>query len=233
MWSITFFNPLTLIHLVELMALALFDLDNTLLNGDSDYSWGLFLADIGVVDAAEQQDQQDYFYEQYSQGVLDMHEYLQFQLKPLTENDNETLYGWRNDYVRTVITPMLESGQAHLLEPHREAGDDLVIITATSDFIARPIADKLGVRNLIATTAEIIAGKYTGRTNDTPCFQEGKITRLNKWLAEQGKVLSDSYFYSDSINDLPLLELVDVPIAVTPDDKLRAHAMRLNWKIID
>jgi HAD superfamily hydrolase (TIGR01490 family) len=132
-----------------------------------------------------------------------------------------------------VIEPMIINGKAHLLEKHRQAGDDILIITATNDFITTPIAERLGVPTLLATKAEFIEGVFTGKVAGTPCYQSGKVTRLNAWLNEHGKKFENSYFYSDSINDLPLLELVDAPIAVTPDDKLRAHANRLNWLIID
>ncbi len=215
------------------MDLALFDLDNTLLNGDSDHAWGLFLAAIGVVDQVEQKEQQDYFYAQYSSGKLDMTEFLNFQLKPLKENNLKTLHKWRARYVDEVVQGMIDSGRADLLTPHREAGDKLVIITATNDFITRPIADALGVTTLIATTAEFSDGQYTGHSIGVPCFQDGKIKRLEEWLAGQSASYNKRYFYSDSINDLPLLELVDVPIAVNPDPSLRAHAEQLHWKIID
>jgi len=128
---------------------------------------------------------------------------------------------------------MIISGKANLLEKHRDAGDDILIITATNDFVTAPIAEQLGVTTLLATQAEFIDGAYTGKIAGTPCYQSGKVTRLNAWLEEHDKKFEDSYFYSDSINDLPLLELVDTPIAVTPDDKLRAHANQLNWQIID
>lgn len=215
------------------MALALFDLDNTLLNGDSDHSWGIFLAKIGVVDGIEQTQMQDYFYEQYIKETLDMDEFLRFQLRPLVENSASDLHQWRQQYIDEVVSVMIKTGKPELLEPHREAGDDILIVTATNDFITRPIAEKLGVQTLIATQVETINGAYTGRYIGIPSYQNGKVTRLEAWLHEQEKSWHNSYFYSDSINDLPLLEKVDTPIAVTPDDKLRAHAIKLHWKIID
>lgn len=215
------------------MALALFDLDNTLLNGDSDHSWGLYLAEIGAVDRELHEAKQDLFYQQYLAGELDIQQFCDFQFAILTQHPLDQLYAWRADFLNTVIEPMILNGKADLLEKHRDAGDEILIITATNDFITAPIAERLGVPTLLATQAEFIDGAYTGKLNGTPCYQAGKVSRLNTWLNQQGKRLENSYFYSDSINDLPLLELVDIPIAVTPDDKLRAHALAANWQIID
>ena len=215
------------------MALALFDLDNTILNGDSDHSWGLFLAEIGIVDPHEQARLQDKYYQDYLNGNLDIQAFLEFQLAPLGQHSSQQLYQWRSDYLTAKIKPMLESGKPELLEPHREQGDHLMIVTATNDFITRPIADLLGVETLIATTAEFIDGRYTGKPTGTPSFKEGKVTRVKEWLNRNPQSLEGSYFYSDSINDLPLLELVSTPIAVTPDDSLRQHAQNFGWKIID
>ena len=215
------------------MALALFDLDNTILNGDSDHAWGLFLAEIGVFDADEQTRMQDKYYQDYLHGCLDIQEFLEFQLAPLGQHSLEQLYQWRSDYMQSIIAPMLESGKPELLESHRQNGDELLIVTATNDFITRPIADLLNVNTLIATTAEFLDNRYTGKPTGTPSFKEGKVTRVNEWLIQNTQSLEGSYFYSDSINDLPLLELVTTPVAVTPDDKLRSHALNLGWKIID
>ena len=217
------------------MALALFDLDNTLLNGDSDHAWGMFLADIGAVNAELQRQQQDYFYDQYKIGKLDMDAYLAFQLQPLTQYPTSKLFEWRQQFITEIVRPMVNNGKPELLEPHRQAGDTLVIITATNDFITKPIAELLGVQTLLATTAEVTNGIFTGKGSGTHCFQEGKITRLNQWLKTQrpGLGLARSYFYSDSYNDLPLLKTVDSPIVVTPDAKLRAYALQSKWKIID
>ena len=215
------------------MALALFDLDNTLLNGDSDHAWGIYLADIGVVDAAHQQQMQDYFYAQYQAGSLDIYEFLKFQLAPLAQYKRQQLIQWRTDFIESIIRPMVMNGKGELLEPHRKRNDDILIITATNDFITRPIAALFGVDQLIATTAEIKHDEYTGRVTGAPCFQNGKVERLKIWMDAHHKNLTGSYFYSDSINDLPLLELADNPIAVTPDSKLRCHAEQSNWQIID
>ena len=215
------------------MALALFDLDNTLLNGDSDHSWGLYLTEIGAVDKVLHQQKQDEFYTQYQNGTLDIQAFLNFQLRPLNKFPMNQLRAWRTDFLNQIISPMIESGKADLLEKHRNRDDTLVIITATNDFITRPIANLLEVEILIATNAEIINNQYTGKVIGIPCFQEGKVTRLNQWLANQNISLNNSFFYSDSINDLPLLEKVDNPVVVTPDAKLRAHAQNSNWPIID
>lgn len=215
------------------MALALFDLDNTLLNGDSDHSWGMYLAEIGAVDADLQKERQDFFYQQYLAGELNILEFCEFQFSVLTQHSLEQLQAWRSDFLNSVIDPMIQNGKADLLKPHQDADDDILIITATNDFITAPIAERLNVPTLLATQAEFIDGQYTGKVAGTPCYQTGKITRLNQWLKENNKEFEDSTFYSDSINDLPLLELVDRPIVVTPDDKLRAHALALNWTIID
>ena len=215
------------------MALALFDLDNTLLNGDSDHAWGLYLAKVGAVDQATQEQKQDEFYQQYVDGDLDIIEFLTYQLSPLTQYPLAQLLEWRNDFIDTVIKPMVETGKPNLVKQHRDSGDTLVIITATNDFITQPIADLFEVETLIATQAEIVDHQYTGKVTGTPCFQTGKITRLNQWLSTQTIDMSHSWFYSDSINDLPLLDIVDNPVAVTPDDKLRAHAEHKKWPIID
>lgn len=219
------------------MALALFDLDNTLLNGDSDHGWGMFLASVGAVDPIQQKKRQDYFYQQYLDGELDAYEFCKYQFEVLSNTPTEQLQAWHAQFMAEVIEPMIESGKADLLTKHQQAGDTILIITATNDFVTTPIATRLGVDTLIATTAEFKNGKYTGEVEGVPCFQDGKITRLRQWLKSQDldekDALQGSTFYSDSINDLPLLELVDNPVAVTPDDKLRAHAEKLHWPIID
>jgi len=215
------------------MDLALFDLDNTLLAGDSDHGWGVFLGNLGVLDPAEQEKKQAYFYEQYEQEKLDMQAFLEFQLAPLAEHSLEHLYAWRDQFMTDVITPMLDRGKPELLTPHRNNGDVIVIVTATNEFITRPIADLLGVEHLIATQVEMIDNHYTGRPTGIPSFREGKVERLNQWLTHQNTRFNKTYFYSDSMNDLPLLEHVDVPIAVTPDARLRNHAQNHHWKIID
>jgi len=215
------------------LALALFDLDNTLLNGDSDRAWGLYLAKVGAVDALEHEQMQDYFYQQYLAGSLDIDKFLQFQLKPLTQHSVQQLHAWRTDFIEQIIQPMIDNGKAHLLTTHREAQDTILIITATNDFITRPITDILGVDTLLATTVEFRDGRYTGNYVGTACYAHGKVRKFNDWLADNQACLENSYFYSDSINDLPLLKLVKHPIAVTPDKQLRAHAINSGWQIIN
>ena len=213
--------------------LAIFDLDNTLLNGDSDHAWGEFLCRKGVVDAEEYRKANDYFYEQYKSGSMNIFEFLEFALRPLAANSNETLAQWHAEFMRDVIQPMMLPKAATLLQKHRDAGEHLMIITATNRFVTGPIAVQLGVDTIIATDPEMVNGNYTGKVAGTPCFQAGKVERLNTWLAENGATLEGSSFYSDSINDLPLLEKVDYPVAVNPDEKLTAEADRRGWPILD
>jgi HAD superfamily hydrolase (TIGR01490 family) len=213
--------------------LAIFDLDNTLLNGDSDHAWGEFLCRKGVVDAEEYRKANDYFYEQYKSGSMNIFEFLEFALRPLAANSNETLAQWHAEFMQDVIEPMMLPKAAQLLRKHREAGERLIIITATNRFVTGPIAEQLGVDTIIATDPEMVNGKYTGKVAGTPCFQAGKVERLNTWLAENGATLAGSSFYSDSINDLPLLEKVDHPVAVNPDEKLTAVATQRGWPILD
>ena len=213
--------------------LAIFDLDNTLLNGDSDHAWGEFLCRKGVVDAEEYRKANDYFYEQYKSGSMNIFEFLEFALRPLAANSNETLAEWHAEFMQEVIQPMMLPKAAALLQKHRDAGEHLMIITATNRFVTGPIAEQLGVDTIIATDPEMVNGNYTGKVAGTPCFQAGKVERLNTWLAENGATLEGSSFYSDSINDLPLLEKVDYPVAVNPDEKLTAEANRRGWPILD
>lgn len=215
------------------MALAIFDLDNTLLNGDSDHAWGEFLCRKGVVDEVEYREANDRFYQLYKEGKLDILEFLSFALKPLSEHSNEQLAHWHAEFMAEVVEPMMLPKAEALLQKHRDAGDQLMIITATNRFVTAPIAARLNVPVIIATEPEQIDGKYTGDVTDTPCFQDGKVVRLNRWLADNNASLEGSFFYSDSINDLHLLEVVDNPVAVNPDEKLSAIATERNWPILD
>jgi HAD superfamily hydrolase (TIGR01490 family) len=214
------------------MALAIFDLDNTLLGGDSDYLWGEFLVENNYVDAEYHQKMNDHFYQQYLAGKMDIYEFSAFQFQPLVDNDINTLYSWRDEYLTTKIAPIMLPAAQALIEQHKQAGDTLLIITATNSFITAPIAEQLEIPNLIATEAEIVNEKYTGKVAGIPSYQAGKVSRLNDWLAEQKISLEGSYFYSDSHNDLPLLKLVDHPIAVDCDDTLANFANKEGWKII-
>ena len=213
------------------MALALFDLDNTLLAGDSDYLWGCFLSDKGLVDMDLYEQANLRFYEQYKQGTLDIHEFLNFALTPLAENDFDQLQSFHAEFMESLIRPVMTQTGRDKIKMHREQGDTIVIITATNSFVTGPIAKAFAVDHLIATEPEIVDGQYTGKVSGTPCFQQGKITKLNEWLETSGKNLEGSYFYSDSHNDLPLLEQATHPIAVDPDDQLKAIALERNWKI--
>lgn len=215
------------------MALAIFDLDNTLLNGDSDHAWGEFLCRKGVVNEAEYRSANDRFYLLYKEGKLDIYEFLSFALKPLAQHSIEQLNIWHKEFMREVIEPMMLPKATELLQQHREAGDQLMIITATNRFVTAPIAERLNVPTIIATEPEMVDGRYTGKVTDTPCFQDGKVLRLNRWLTEQNRSLEGSYFYSDSINDLHLLEVVDYPVAVNPDERLNSVARERAWPIMD
>ena len=214
------------------MKLALFDLDNTLLDGDSDYAWAQFLIEEGVLHAGDYNAKNDYFYERYKDGTLDIHEFLDFQLAPLAKRPRAQLDAWHNEFMRRKIRPMILPKAPQLIAKHADALT--AIVTATNRFITRPIADELGVRDLIATDIEEMDGVFTGKPRGTPTFREGKIQRVDEWLAAKGRKLADfeSWFYSDSLNDLPLLERVTHPIAVDPDATLRAHASKRKWTII-
>lgn len=215
------------------VSLAIFDLDNTLLGGDSDHAWGEFLCEQGLVDSEAYARGNDYFYEQYKQGTLDIMEFLEFALKPLSENDMPTLQNLHQQFMQQKVQPMMLPKAAELLEKHRQQGDYLLIITATNRFVTGPIAEALGVDGIIATDPEEENGRYTGKVAGTPCFQHGKVERLSSWLKENGLTLENSYFYSDSRNDLPLLEQVTYPVAVNPDEALTDIANSRQWPILD
>ncbi|MBW8079586.1 MAG: HAD-IB family hydrolase [Gallionella sp.] len=218
------------------MNLALFDLDNTLLNGDSDFEWSQFLIRIGVLDRELFAAQNLKFYEQYKAGTLDIHQFLDFQLKPLSRHPRSTLDIWHRQFMRESVLPMVTRASRELVARHQAADDVCVIITATNSFVTAPIAREFGIAHLIATEPEHRDGEFTGRVAGVPSFKEGKITRLNEWLDARGWTLdsfADSTFYSDSHNDLPLLEIVRHPVAANPDDTLRTHAERQGWPIIN
>ena len=215
------------------MKLALFDLDNTLLDGDSDYEWAQFLIEEGVLHADEYNAKNDWFYERYKDGTLDINEFLDFQLKPIARRPRAQLDAWHSQFMQRRIRPIILPKAPELLARH---GDALTaIVTATNRFITQPIASELGVSNLLATDIEEGPdGVFTGKPRGTPTFREGKIRRVRDWLGERGARLEDyeSWFYSDSLNDLPLLELVTHPVAVDPDATLRAQAAERGWPII-
>ena len=214
------------------MSIALFDLDNTLIGGDSDYLWGCFLAERGIVDGAYYEQENQRFYDQYKTGVLDIHEFLRFQLRPLAEHDMATLHELRRDYIAEKIEPILLPKAQRLIQDHRSQGHTPVIITATNRFITSPIAELYGVEQLLATEPEIVADRYTGGVLDVPCFREGKLHKLGNWLQANRRDLAGSWCYSDSHNDLPLLNAVTHPVAVDPDEVLRHHAETHGWQVI-
>ena len=214
------------------MTLAIFDLDNTLLGGDSDYLWGEFLIRQGIVDETSYRRENDRFYEEYKAGTLNIFEFLEFSLAPLARYDMKTLHTLRRQYIQQEIHTILLPAASELLDRHRRQHHTLLIITATNRFVTEPIADLLSVEHLLATEPEVVDGRYTGRVSGTPCFRDGKVSRLKQWLSQYGENLQDSWFYSDSHNDLPLLELVTHPVAVDPDDTLSWHAQQKNWRII-
>ena len=214
------------------MSVALFDLDNTLLGGDSDYLWGQFLARIGAVDEEAHRRENDRFFAEYQQGVLDVNAFLTFQLRPLADNDMTALLGWRERFVREWIAPLVLAKGRELVEDHRSRGHHLAIVTSTNAFITRPIADLLGIADLLATEPERDGDHYTGRYVGEACSGPGKVDRVEAWAKENGFSLVDTWFYSDSFQDLPLLSRVDHPVAVDPDDSLRSHADRQGWPIL-
>lgn len=214
------------------MALAIFDLDNTLLRGDSDYLWGIYLIDKEAVDAEQHRQENERFYQQYLAGQMDIMEFLRFQLAPLARIPTPELLQMREEFIERDIKPIITTQAQELVEKHRKHGDTLLIITATNDFVTRPIADLFGIDELIATRAEYIDGHYTGNVTGIPSYQQGKVTRLHDWLDKTENSLQDSWFYSDSHNDLPLLEEVDNPVAVNPDPQLSAYAEQAGWQVI-
>lgn len=214
------------------MRLALFDLDNTLLAGDSDHAWGEFLCRRGLVDAESYKARNDAFYQDYLNGALDVHAYQNFCQELLGRTEMAQLEQWHSEFMAEFIEPIVLAKGEALVREHLEAGDRVVIITATNRFITGPIAARLGVETLLATECGMQDGRYTGQLVDIPCFQEGKVQRIGRWLAETGQTLDDSYFYSDSRNDLPLLERVSHPVAVDPDPTLRQIAEQRGWQVL-
>lgn len=215
------------------MRLALFDLDNTLLDGDSDYAWAQYLIEEGVLHRETYETRNEWFYERYKDGTLDIGEFLAFQLAPIARRPRAELDRWHEDFMQRKVRPMILPGAPELIARH--AGDLSAIVTATNRFITAPIAAELGVSHLLATDIEEVDGVFTGRPRGTPTFREGKILRVREWLAARGQRLEDfreSWFYSDSLNDLPLLSIVTHPVAVDPDPTLLGYAQRQGWPVI-
>lgn len=220
-----------------MMNLALFDLDNTLLAGDSDFEWAQFLISKGVVDREVQEAKNVAFYEQYKAGTLDIHEFLAFQLAPLARHPRAELDAWHREYMERHIRPLMTVKARTLVLEHLAAGDLCAIVTATNSFVTGPIAREFGIPHLIGAipAVNVQNGAFSGSSTGTPSFQGGKIVRVEQWLESLGLwwgSFADSHFYSDSHNDLPLMEKVRTPVAVDPDDRLRAHAARLGWRTI-
>ncbi len=217
------------------MNLVLFDLDNTLLAGDSDYEWGQFLIAKGAVDGPHYEAKNRAFYEDYKAGRLDIYAFLAFALRPLATHSRAQLDAWHAEYMATRIRPMIPQAARDLVNRHLASADLVAVITATNSFVTAPIAREFGITHLIATDPEEVDGRFTGEVAGTPCFREGKVTRIEQFLAERGTTLErldDSWFYSDSHNDLPLLEKVRHPVAVDPDPILRAEAEARGWPVI-
>ena len=215
------------------MNLALFDLDNTLLAGDSDFEWAQFLIEQGVLDREIYEARNQEFYEQYKKGTLDIYEFLDFQLKPLARHPRRQLDEWHRSYMQAKIMPMMRETARALVARH--ATDLCAVVTATNSFVTAPIAREFGIEHLVATEPAQDGGEFTGGVAGLPCFRDGKIVRVEAWLAAHGQRLDAferSFFYSDSLNDLPLLARVSDPVAVDPDATLRAHALAHGWPVI-
>lgn len=216
------------------MPLAIYDLDNTLIGGDSDYLWGEFLCDEGIISDRESfQKMNDYFYHQYETGELNIFAWAEFSFKVLTKHSLDELNKLRKDFVDTKIKPILLEKAQSCINNHKEKGDTVLVITASNTFITKPIIEMYGIDHLLATEPEFISGRFTGKVSGIPCFQSGKIDNLMPWLEKNNESLIGSYFYSDSHNDLPLLELVDNPIAVNSDEILSSAAHKNGWPVLD
>ena len=220
--------------------LALFDLDHTLLPCDSDYEWGQFLARIGVVDSQYYAQQNERFYQDYKDGKLNIQEFLRFALKPLSEHSRAQLNEWHDTFMQEVIQGQLRQEAIDLVKRHQDAGDLCCVVTATNSFVTRPIVESFGITHLVATEPATAGdnplANFTGEVKGIPSFREGKIQRVHDWLATQNLALdqlSQSYFYSDSMNDLPLLEKVSKPVATNPDVRLRDEASKRHWPILE
>jgi len=212
--------------------LAIFDLDNTLLTGDSDYLWGQYLVKQGLVEADFYERENQRYYDEYKAGTLDILAFLKFSFQPLANTSLEKLLKLRKKFISEHILPIIPDASRALLDKHRKQSHYILIITATNLFITEPIAQELSADDIIATEPEFKNNQFTGEVSGTPCFQEGKVTRLNTWLETKNKSLDNSWFYSDSHNDLPLLKLVTHPVAVDPDEILAQVAVEQGWPII-
>ena len=218
------------------MNLAIFDLDNTLLDGDSDYNWGIYLVKKGYLDEEEYKVKNQKFFEEYQHGKLDIFAFAEFQFQFLKNNTRKFLNDVRSDYIDEIIKPMVLKKAVDLVSQHKEVGDSLLIITATNSFITKPIGELFGIENLIGTDPEEHLGEFTGKVKGIPSFKEGKVTRLFDWLDARDFKLTDfekTFFYSDSHNDLALLEVVTNPVVVNGDKILLEKAQEKNWPILN
>jgi len=215
------------------MSLAIFDLDNTLIGGDSDFLWGEFLGEEGVVDANAYRKKNEYFYQQYDLGTLDIYAWLEFCLEPLSRYSMKELQEFHHRFMIQKIEPIMLDKAQNCINQHKERGDTVLVMTASNSFVTAPIVKKYGINQLLATEPEIKAGRYTGGVSGIPCFQSGKVDKLMPWLQKNEETLTGSTFYSDSHNDLPLLELVDNPVAVNADKILTKIAEKKGWEVLN
>ena len=215
------------------MSLAIFDLDNTLIGGDSDFLWGEFLGEEGVVDANAYRKKNEYFYQQYDLGTLDIYAWLEFCLEPLSRYSMSELQEFHHRFMIQKIEPIMLDKAQNCINQHKERGDTVLVMTASNSFVTAPIAKKYGINQMLATEPEIKAGRYTGGVSGIPCFQSGKVDKLMPWLQKNEETLTGSTFYSDSHNDLPLLELVDNPVAVNADKILTKIAEKKGWEVLN
>jgi len=215
------------------MSLAIFDLDNTLIGGDSDFLWGEFIGEEGIVDANAYREKNEYFYQQYDLGTLDIYAWLEFCLEPLTRYSMTELQELHHRFMIQKIEPILLDKAQNCINRHKERGDTVLVITASTSFVTAPIVKKYGINHLLATEPEIKAGRFTGGVSGIPCFQSGKVDKLMPWLQKNEETLTGSTFYSDSHNDLPLLELVDNPVAVNADKILTKIAEKKGWEVLN
>ena len=215
------------------MSLAIFDLDNTLIGGDSDFLWGEFIGEEGIVDANAYREKNEYFYQQYDLGTLDIYAWLEFCLEPLTRYSMTELQELHHRFMIQKIEPIMLDKAQNCINQHKERGDTVLVMTASNSFVTAPIAKKYGINQMLATEPEIKAGRYTGGVSGIPCFQAGKIDKLMPWLQKNEETLNGSTFYSDSHNDLPLLELVDNPVAVNADKILTKIAEKKGWDVLN
>jgi len=214
------------------VALAIFDLDNTLIAGDSDHLWGEFLVEKQLVDVEYFRNKNDEFYNDYVEGKLNIFDYIEFSLAPLAERDMETLNALHSEFMATKIAPIMLTQARELIEHHRQQGDTLLVITATNRFVTQPIVSAFGIDNLLAIELEESNGRYTGKSVGTPSYKEGKVTRLHEWLTENPHELNSAFFYSDSHNDIPLLKQVGHPVVVDGDEQLLEKASKEGWQSI-